>query len=174
MEKRNMSFDRGREKRSMRNMRMSHEEGLVFNSRLMDMWGLTWTALHTGILGLGQVFPFQIVDYTCIIAHDIENSFQEEMVCRGSPPRGRPSTGRAPPRGPTPNRGHAGDHRSATRSVRSSRQGAAGAQRGGAVRAAPEERQAVGLSKDALRAHASIMSRGRLLATRKQPRFLCD
>ena len=65
-------------------MRMSVEEGLFFNSKLIDIWGLNWAAYHTRIFGRGTAFPFQIIDYLCLIVHDIENLHNETTIryCR--------------------------------------------------------------------------------------------
>jgi hypothetical protein len=73
-------------------LRISSEEVLSFNSRLMDIWGLIWAAVHTKTFGCGVAFPFHVIDYLCIIVHDIENSFKEETIryCRVMSPNASP------------------------------------------------------------------------------------
>ena len=67
-------------------------EGLSFNSMLLDLWDLVGVAQHTKVFGSGTAFPFETIDYLCIIVHDIEHSFEEATVryCRVMLPNAAP------------------------------------------------------------------------------------
>jgi hypothetical protein len=59
-------------------------EGLFFNSKLSDILALDAVALDAKSFSSGTAFPFHIIDYLCIIVHDIEHSFDEATIryCR--------------------------------------------------------------------------------------------
>jgi hypothetical protein len=73
-------------------LRLSVDEGLSFNAKLADIWSLDWTDRHTKKIGHGTAFPFHIVDYLCIIVHDIDSLFEEATIryCRVMSPNAAP------------------------------------------------------------------------------------
>jgi hypothetical protein len=73
-------------------LKMSIDKGLSFNSKLADIWSLDWADRQTKIFGHGTAFPFHIVDYLCIIVHDIDSLFQDVTIryCRVMSPNAAP------------------------------------------------------------------------------------